>query len=235
MRKFLWLVFLCLPLVAPAQSAGEPQRIVAVVNGEEITRAQLDRLADVTGIVLSLYRQYPRFAQMLLGSEEGKAFLRAYERDVLESLIGWRLIIQEARRRGLTVPQEALEAELDRTIQGILERNRLTEGELAEVLLTQRGQTLEEFRSQIRRDLEERMLFDLLKQAVTADVSVTAEEIEAYYERNLDSFVDEEGNALPLDEVGGEVLTAVMEEKRDAVWKEFLEELRAEAEVEIYL
>ena len=235
MKRFLVVLFLCFPLLSLAQSQSDTPQIVARVNGEEITKAQLDRLTNITGVVLTLYRQYPRFAQMLLATEEGKAFLRAYERDVLESLISWRLIIQEARKRGLTVPEETLKSELDKTIQGILDKNQLTEDELAEILLTQRGQTLEEFRAQIQRDLEERLLYDLLKQAVTADVSVSTEEINAYYEQNRDSFKDEEGNVLPLDEVAGKVLAALTEEKRDAIWKEFLEKLRAEAEVEIYL
>ncbi len=235
MKKSLVVLFLFLPLVAFAQAQPETPQVVAVVNGEEITKPQLDRLTNITGVILTLYRQYPRFAQMLLATEEGKAFLRAYERDVLESLISWRLIIQEARRRGLTVPAETLQTELDKTIQGILEKNDLTEDELAEILLSQRGQTLEEFRAQIQRDLEERMLYDLLKEAVTAEVSVSAEEVKAYYERNLDSFKDEEGKVIPLDEVAGKVLAAVTEEKKDAVWKEFLEKLRAEAEVEIRL
>jgi len=234
-KRFLAVLFLLFPLAAFAQAQSEAPQVVAVVNGEEITKPQLDRLTNITGVILSLYRQYPRFAQMLLSTEEGKAFLRAYERDVLESLISWRLIIQEARKRGFTVPPEELRAELDKTIQGILEKNDLTEDELAEILLTQRGQTLDEFKAQIQRDLEERMLYDLLKEAVTAQVSVSAEEVKAYYERNLDSFKDEEGKIVPLDEVAGKVLAAVTEEKKDAVWKEFLEELRASAEVEIRL
>ncbi len=235
MKKFLAVLLLFLSLGIFAQAQQETPQIVAKVNGEEISKSQLDRLTNITGVILTLYRQYPRFAQMLLTTDEGKAFLRAYEREILESLISWRLIIQEARKRGLTVSEETLQAELEKTIQGILEKNDLTEDELAEILLTQRGQTLEEFRAQIQSDLEERLLYDLLKEAVTAEVSVSEEEIKAYYEQNLDSFKDEEGNTLPLDEVAGKILVAVTQEKRDTLWKDFLKKLREEAEVEIYI
>ena len=233
-RKLFAIVFLFLPLVVLAQTIQTPS-VVAVVNGEEITKPELDRLTNITGIVFSLYQQYPRFAQVLLTTEEGKALLKAYEREVLESIIRWRLLVQEARARGLVVSEADLEAEVDATIQGILERNQLTEERLAEILKAQRGQTLEEFRAQIKGEIEERMLIDLLKDAVTAEVSVSKEEIEAYYEEHRDSFTDEEGNVKPLDEVGGEILTALMNQKRDTHWKEFVEELRKEAEVEIYL
>ena len=234
-RKLFLIVFVLLPFAALAQPPLQTPSVVAVVNGEEITKPELDRLTDIPRIVFSLYQQYPRFAQVLLTTEEGKALLKAYERDVLESMIRWHLLVQEARTRGLTVPEEALNSRVDATIQEILKRNQLTEEQLSEILKAQRGQTLEEFRAQIREEIEEQMLIDLLKDSVVAQVSVTEEEIEAYYEEHRDSFADAEGNVKPLDEVGGEILTALMKQKKDACWKEFIEKLRKEAEVVIFL
>lgn len=234
-RKLFAIVLVLLPLVALAQTAPQTPSVVAVVNGEEITKPELDSLTNITGIVFSIYQQYPRFAQILLTTEEGKALIKAYEREVLESMIRWRLLVQEARARGLAASAEDLEAEVDATIQGILDRNQLTEERLAEILMAQRGQTLEEFRAQIRGEIEERMLIDLLKDAVTAEVSVSKEEIEAYYGAHRDTFTDEEGNVKPLDEVGGLILTVLMDQKKDAYWRDFVEKLREEAEVEIYL
>ena len=235
MRKLFLIVFVLLPFAALAQPPLQTPSVVAVVNGEEITKPELDRLTNIPRIVFSLYQQYPRFAQVLLTTEEGKALLKAYERDVLESMIRWHLLVQEARARGLTVPEEALNSRVDATIQEILKRNQLTEEQLSEILKAQRGQTLEEFRAQIREEIEEQMLIDLLKDSVVAQVSVTEEEIEAYYEEHRDSFADAEGNVKPLDEVGGEILTALMKQKKDACWREFVEKLRQEAEIEIYL
>ena len=235
MRKLFLIVFVLLPFAALAQPPLQTPSVVAVVNGEEITKPELDRLTNIPRIVFSLYQQYPRFAQVLLTTEEGKALLKAYERDVLESMIRWHLLVQEARARGLTVPEEALNSRVDATIQEILQRNQLTEEQLSEILKAQGGQTLEEFRTQIREEIEEQMLIDLLKDSVVAQVSVTEEEIEAYYEEHRDSFADAEGNVKPLDEVGGEILTALMKQKKDACWKEFVEKLRKEAKVIIFL
>lgn len=235
MRKLFLIVFVLLPFAALAQPPLQTPSVVAVVNGEEITKPELDRLTNIPRIVFSLYQQYPRFAQVLLTTEEGKALLKAYERDVLESMIRWHLLVQEARARGLTVPEEALNSRVDATIQEILKRNQLTEEQLSEILKAQGGQTLEEFRTQIREEIEEQMLIDLLKDSVVAQVSVTEEEIEAYYEEHRDSFADAEGNVKPLDEVGGEILTALMKQKKDACWKQFVEKLRKEAKVIIFL
>lgn len=234
-KRFLAIVLVFLPLIALAQPADDTPQVVAKVNGEEITKAQLDRLTNISGIVFSLYRQYPRFAQVLLTTDEGKALLRAYERSVLDSLINWRLLVQEAHKRGLTVPEDELASEVEKTLQGIMERNQLTEAQLADILKAQRGQTLEEFRNQIKTELEEKMLVDLLKDAVTAEVSVSEDEITSYYEEHKDSFADSEGNVKNLDEVKEDILTALMNEKKDSRWRSFLKDLREQAEVEIYL
>ena len=235
MKKFFVVVFPFLLLVS-AQSATPTPSVVAVVNGEEITRDQLDRFTDLSRIVLTIYQQFPRFAQVLVSTEEGKAFLKAYERDVLESIITWKLLVQEARRRGVAVPEDKLQAEVDRVLKSIMQRNSLaTEEELAEAVVTQLGQTLEEFKSMLRAEAEERFLVDLLKDEVTGGVSVSPEEVAAYYEENKDAFTDEAGGVKSLEEVSGKIEEELLQEKRDRVWSEFLKELRESAEVEIYL
>ncbi len=236
MKRILVAVFSLLPLLVLAQSATQTPSVVAVVNGEEITKDQLDRFTDLSRIVLTIYQQFPRFAQVLVSTEEGKALLKAYERDVLESLITWKLLVQEARKRGLVVPEEKLQAELDRVLKSIMQRNSLaTEEELAEAVITRLGQTLEEFKARIRSEAEERLLVDLLKEEVTGDVSVSPEEVASYYEEHKESFVDDDGNVKPLEEVAGEIEAKLLQEKKDRVWREFLKELRGSAEVEIYL
>ncbi|MEN3009870.1 MAG: hypothetical protein ABDI20_02620 [Candidatus Bipolaricaulaceae bacterium] len=47
--------------------------------------------------------------------------------------------------------------------------------------LAQEGLTLEAFKAQLRPQAEERALLEALKQAVTAGVTVSEEEIAAYY------------------------------------------------------
>jgi len=209
-----------------------PSRIAARVNGEEISMAELEQAASTTGIIFYLYQRYPRFAQLLVGSPEGKALLSAYRREVLEDIIRWKIVLQEARKRGITVPKEELAARVDETLEGILKRNNITQEELKRIL-AQRGETLEDFRARIASQVEERMLVEAVREAVTATASVSQKEVEAYYREHKDLFTDDQGNTRPLGEVQEKILSDLLEHKRNELWRKWLEEARAKAQVEI--
>jgi hypothetical protein len=88
-----------------AALTGQP---VAVVNGEEISRAAFgERLAMTRGM---LERQY---GKGLFAGEEGQGLLAELGSDVLEKMIGERLVEQEARHRNLAVSDEQVRQTLD--------------------------------------------------------------------------------------------------------------------------
>ena len=103
MRKLCVLaVVLGLGIAAFAQGP------VAIVNGEEISRQELDRATGLSSLLFTLYQQFPRFAQTLLTTQEGKALIQRYQRDVLEQLIMRKLELQEAAARGLERAREEI-------------------------------------------------------------------------------------------------------------------------------
>jgi len=230
MRKFLVIVLLCLGvgLVALAQ---EP---VAIVNGESISRQELDQATGLSTLIFTIYQQFPRFARTLLTTDEGAALIRRYQRDVLEQLILRRLQVQEAESRGLEPDAEALEAEVQKTMDQILEQNNLTEEELADIL-AQQGRTMEGFRADVAAQVREQLMVQALQEVVTAAASVSEEEIEGYYGEHPDRFTTESGELKPLAEVHDEIAALVLDQKRSELWSTWLEEARAQADVQIFL
>src|SRR5687767_12466024 len=73
--------------------------VVAKVNGEEIYRADLERA--VRGIETQLKQRVP-------GDKRDGVI-----RGVLDRLINYRLLLQEARRRGIEVPPADIDAQLE--------------------------------------------------------------------------------------------------------------------------
>lgn len=211
--------------------AGEP---VAYVNGEVITREELDRAGGVPEILLALYQSFPKFAQSLLFTEEGKAFLARYERDVLERLILRRIQLQEARRRGLTPDEGEVSRRTEDTLRQICAHYGLSEEGFADYLEGQ-GTSLEEYRAAVARDHREDLLIALLKAALRAEISVSDEEIRAYYDADPSRFVDESGAPLPLAEVYDRIAGLLRQEKEHAHWQAWLAGARQEAEVLILL
>ena len=210
------------------------QEPVAVVNGEEISRAELDRATGLNSILLTLYQQFPRFAQTLLTTEEGKALIQRYQRDILEQLVLRELELQEAAARGIEPDAAQVEAKVEEVLARILQQNALSLDDLTR-LLSQQGRTLEDFRAQIAEQAREQLTIELLRNQVTAEATVTEEEIQAYYQGHQDRFQDESGTVKPLEEVHDDIAALILDQKRSQIWSAWLEELRAGADVQILL
>lgn len=229
MKKFVAVVvFVGLAL------AGLAQTPVAVVNGEPITKTELDNATRLNNILFTLYYQYPRFAQSLLTTPEGKAFLARYQRDVLEDLIMRKIQLQEAKARGIAADPAKVEEMLDQMLESIKTYYGLSDEELVAELANE-GLTLEEFRAQLRPQAEEQVLMEALKAAVTANVTVSEEEIAAYYQENHDQFVDDKGNQLSLAEVREKIGAFLIAQKQEEVWQAWLKQAREAANVQINL
>ncbi len=210
------------------------QEPVALVNGEPVTREELDRATRLSEILFTLYQDFPEFTQALLFTEEGQALLSRYERDTLERIILRKLQLQEARKRGLSPSEEAVNARVEQTLMQIMLYYGLTEESLAQILESQ-GTTVEGFRAEIARQVEEQLLLEELKNAVVGEVEVEEEEIVRYYEENAERFKNEDGELRPLEEVRADIVALLLPTKREAFWQQWLADLRAKADVVISL
>ena len=123
---------LLLAVLGVAQ-ADVTDRVAAVVNGDVITLSELYELGGPTFIE-------PRAA--------GPAARRAAELEVLDSLILRRLISQEISRLGLDVT----DVELDRTVDGVAERNGMTREQLRREV-EKSGLPWSEYRVELKEEL----------------------------------------------------------------------------------
>lgn len=211
--------------------ASEP---VAYVNGEPVTREELDRATALGEILFAVSQQFPTFAHSLLLTEEGKAFLSRYERDVLEKLVLGKIQLQEARVRGLPVDEAEIERKTKATLKQIFLYYRMSESEYAAYLLSQ-GDSLDRLRDDIARQHREKLLIAALKAALVAEIAVSEDEISAYYDEDPERFVDEGGKPLPYNAVRDRIAALLRQEKGEAVWQAWLSQARAQAQVEIKL
>jgi len=145
------------PVVLPA--------VVARVNGEDITRADLER--SIRGVELQLNQKVP-------GDKRDGVV-----RGVLERLINYRLLLQEARARGIEVPQ----AEIDAQLRSLAQQFQ-TEDALRQALIN-RGVTVDMLRDDARRDLR---VAKLVSQEAGKEVAVPVEDVRKFYDANLERF-----------------------------------------------
>ncbi|MEW6328391.1 MAG: peptidylprolyl isomerase [Thermodesulfobacteriota bacterium] len=165
--NFFFLLILAFIFLMPATGSAEiVDRIVAIVNEDVITLAELGKEE-----------------QRLIGQLQQEASAATIERDkerirteVLNHLIERKLAEQEAKRLGLSVS----EAEVDAAIEKIIRDHEITKEQLA-ARLEQEGVSMEEYRQKLKEQIER---FKLISQAVNAKIVITEDKLREYYKNN---------------------------------------------------
>jgi peptidyl-prolyl cis-trans isomerase SurA len=149
--------------VATASGGTVVNRILALVDGDPIT---LYELTDFAAADVRL-------------RESG-----ADQATLLDLLVTKRVIEKEVESQGIAVN----EAEIDRYITSIRERNGLDEQQLDQAL-AQQGLTRERYREQVKEELQRAQL---INREIRGKVSVSPEEIDRYYKEHESGATDGE-------------------------------------------
>jgi len=185
-KKLLRGLIVLLVLVLALGFLFKDQFVVAVVNGQPIFRHQVIGELEKQG---------------------GK--------NVTDNLVTKMLILQEAKKKGVSVSSE----EIDKEIEGIT-KDLKAQGQELEKILELQGLTKEDMVEQIR-------IQKLVEKMAGSGIKVTDEDIDAYIEENQDAF-DETTDMEELRKTLGENLRQQKLNENTQVW---LEKLREEASI----
>jgi len=153
-------------------------RIIAYVNVDIITLSELD---EKTKAIVAARDQNPFL-------REQEQSLESIRRDILDHLINELLAEQEISRLKISVS----DAEVDDTIARIRQEKHLTQETFAAELRKQ-GMTIEDFRQQVRKTLEQRKL---INREVRSQTVITDEMVEEYYQANIRNFRERRDGAF---------------------------------------
>lgn len=196
------------PWAPPASP--DPGPVIARVDGDPIhlaeARARVESLASVHGDI-----------EQTLGED--------WPDRVLGSLVDDRVLIHAADELGITVTDEDVAVHLQRV------ESLLPEGESLEEWLASQHMTREELERRIRLQLFGARVYA----AVTRDVTVSGEEIRAYYREHRDEFEDVDGTVTPLLEVRRSLRETLLQQARDEAYASWLRDARARAEVVVVM
>ena len=161
-------------LFAPDRVSAEIlNRVVAIVNDDVITLYELNqRIRAMTG----------RTAEELRDKDEER-YLEA-RRKILQFMIDEKCTQEKIQEMGIKIPPE----QIDARIEAIKKRNRWTHEDLL-AKLKQEGITNEEFRENIKTDLERA---ELINYQVKSKIIIREEQITQYYEEHKKDFSSEE-------------------------------------------
>lgn len=168
--------FLALALVVACASAVQAQErfdgIAAVVNDDVILQSDVEE---------QLYLFLSR-AQ----TQPDSAAVDTLRRQVLDQLIDEKLIVAEAKKQGITVPDAEVEKEVGQAISDV--KTRLGGEAGYQEQLAKENTTEDELRQKYRDEVRRQLLAQKLLQKELPQKPVTAAEAEAYFKANTDKF-----------------------------------------------
>ena len=153
------------PINASAAQPAEPE-IVARVNGEALTRPQFERMRANP---LTL-----RQLQQELGVQDPDS--KELDRLAMRKLIQFRLVVQEARQKKITIKEKELDEAVAKLRRGFKDLKAFGEW------MNEQGLNDKLLFESVRED----MLADRVKAALVKDVRVTDEQVQLYYEAHME-------------------------------------------------
>ncbi len=152
-------------------------RIIAVVNDEIITQREL------TWLLIPAYELYKK---EYTGKRLEDKMIEAEDR-ILNQLIEDKLILSEAKRRGIEIKDDEIEARLEH-----VKNSFETEEQFRNVLMEQ-NVTLSELRSRFKNEI---LKSKIVRKQVGWKVIITPNEVRKYYDSHIEEFTTPEEVSL---------------------------------------
>ena len=200
---FLGLLFLgcsrsAPPTVEPSSTAvGTTEgpvagNIVATVNGRPIDRAAFDATKEaLIGQYQQIYAQFGQDIQAFFVGGQGRIFELDLEAEALERLFFEALVDEEAERRGISVPDDKIDAEFQRQYAAVLEYQGMSEEELGTYLESQ-GYSIELFKESGRASVAEQLRLEAVQRAASGPVDLSRDDLDTYFTANRARYDTEE-------------------------------------------
>ncbi|NLT34733.1 MAG: hypothetical protein GXX83_02390 [Gaiellales bacterium] len=125
-----------------------------------------------------------QYADQLPDKEEAPEQYLAFQQSVLDYLVRIEVVKQKAEELGVSVTDAEVQTEID----GILQDSFNGDQAAFDEALAESNLTLDV----LKRNVNEQMLMQAAYETVTKDATVTAEELETYYNENQDYFYQDE-------------------------------------------
>jgi parvulin-like peptidyl-prolyl isomerase len=153
------IVVVVVAIVLAAKYLKSSDKAAAKVNGDVIMKED----------VLRVYLNVPPEYRMVMTAQS-----------ILEGMIIEKLLVQEAEKQGISVPDEAV----DQYVEELMASYGMTEENLTQSL-EESGMTLKELKKSFK---EKMMISELLEKTILSGIEVTDEEAESYYYDNVKQF-----------------------------------------------
>jgi len=165
---------------------GDPETtIVAKVDGEEITKAEFDKVFEIFKTQVELENDPSIWDKQY----EGRKYIDLAKERVLDQMISDKVQLNKAKEMGITVSDEEIDTEVDKWKKLFNSDEKYIE------FLTSLNIDEEYFRDNLKKDLIKNKMMEEL----TRNVEITDEELADYYGRHINEFYRVKASHILLD------------------------------------
>lgn len=160
---------------------GIAKSVVAKVNGDEITRGDLDKEVDHSGLIAQIEQQY---GTDYTKNEEAMAALKEQKGKLLDNMITVQLFLQKAKELKLVPSDSEMNKEVDAQYKKIKSGYK-TDAEWKSAL-SQAKYTEDELRESIKKNVIEQKV----ESYIFKDMKISDEKAKAYYDQNQTKYTE---------------------------------------------
>ncbi|UCF10699.1 MAG: peptidylprolyl isomerase, partial [Candidatus Bipolaricaulota bacterium] len=177
---------------APTDEEAAAAGYVAYVNGVGIPEATFEEArVAVLNQYQQIYAQFGMSIDAMMTAARGRLFDLAVRAEALDRTFLYSIFEQEAERRGLEITQEDVEAEFEDQYAAFLAGQGMTDEDWVLQLAVQ-GTTFDEFKADVMKDMEAKVLMDVVLAAVVGTIDLEEEQLASYFEEHRADYAEEE-------------------------------------------
>ncbi|MBI5816728.1 MAG: SurA N-terminal domain-containing protein [Nitrospinae bacterium] len=199
-----------------AEEAPAPEKkevYIAKINADQISRQYFTQYGQV---------QY-RLGAKSDDVDDFRKFSPEEKRKLLESLINYVLLLQDAKKRSIQPAKEEVEAQVNDFVKRFRSREEL------DAYLARRKLSLDNLRNEATKNVIISKIIQQVIPNIGERLKITEAEVKTFYDENAARF-----GGKGLDSVKGEVIAAMKGVRKRALLEEFFGKLRGQAAIQIF-
>jgi len=173
--------------VSEAVNEDAPQ-VAATVNGEEISMQELEQFAGVRNVLMQILQSNQEFGTVLIQTEAGQNVITEFRKYKLDQLVTSKLLIQEAKSRGIEVSEEEKNNIFDQQVNALKQQNNLNDEQFQRAIQQQGFESLDQYKDMFMENNMDGFLVNKLRDQVISDISISDAEAEEYYNNNKSQY-----------------------------------------------
>ncbi len=161
---------------------------VATVNGEKITRGDLDKDPNTIQLLSQAKQQY---GSDYAKNDEATSAIKTQKEQILDNMITTKVIEQKAKELKLLPDESKLKSDMDKKIDDIKKQNFKGDTSQFDAALKAQGFTEESFKTMFLAQLKTQAIETNISNYLAKSVKVTDKQIKDYYNANKDKYTEQ--------------------------------------------